>query len=121
MAVAELLARIRVALRHAQPGALAQERFCEGGLDVDLAQRRASAGGTDIALSRREFDLLALLVRNAGRVMTHRHLLTNVWGPAHAADVQYLRVYIGQLRQKLGPSGAMLRTEPGVGYRLVAA
>ena len=119
--VAELLARIRVALRHAQPGALTQERFSEGELDVDLAQRRVSAAGAEIPLSRREFELLALLVRNAGRVMTHRQLLTSVWGPAHATDVQYLRVYIGQLRQKLGDTGAMLRTEAGVGYRLVAS
>ncbi len=118
--VAELLARIRVALRHAQPGGLAQERFSHGGLDVDLAQRQVRVAGTAVTLSRREFDLLALLVRNAGRVMTHRQLLTSVWGPAHASDVQYLRVYIGQLRQKLSLSGAVLQTEAGVGYRMQA-
>ena len=75
-----------------------------------------------MTLSPREYDLLALLVRNAGRVVTQRHLLTAVWGPAHAGDVQYLRVYVGHLRQKLGPSGTrLITTEPGVGYRLLDA
>jgi len=117
--VAELLARIRVALRHAQPGALAAERFTHAGLDVDLALRLVRIDGAPVALSPREYELLALLVRNAGRVMTHRHLLTSVWGPAHVGDVQYLRVYVGHLRQKLGNAGRLIGTEAGVGYRLM--
>ncbi len=117
--VAELLARIRAALRHAQPGTLAAEQFAAGPLAVDLARRTVRVAGTALTLSPREYDLLTLLVRNAGRVMTHRQLLTSVWGPAHAADVQYLRVYVGQLRQKLGAAGSLLTTEPGVGYRML--
>ena len=117
--VAELLARIRAALRHAQPGTLAAEIFAAGGLEVDMARLAVRVAGTAVTLSPREYQLLTLLVRNAGRVMTHRQLLTTVWGPAHAADVQYLRVYVGQLRQKLGASGGLLTTEPGVGYRLL--
>jgi two-component system KDP operon response regulator KdpE len=75
--------------------------------------------GNAVPLTPREYDLLIMIVRNAGRVITHRQLLTAVWGPAHTADVQYLRVYVGHLRQKLGPLvGAMLMTEPGVGYRM---
>ncbi len=116
--VAELLARIRAALRHAQPGGPIQEKFAYAALRVDLARRTVQVVDVTVPLSPREFELLATLIRNAGRVMTHRQLLTSVWGPAHAADVQYLRVYIGQLRQKLGDAGSLLQTEPGVGYRL---
>jgi two-component system KDP operon response regulator KdpE len=72
-----------------------------------------------LTLSPREYALLELLARNAGKVLTHRQLLTAVWGPAHVNDVQYLRVYIGQLRQKLGGDGAgLIATEAGVGYRM---
>ena len=87
--------------------------------DPDALIEAAAAGTATLPSAIWRF--LPLLVRNSGRVMTHRHLSTSVRGPAHAADVQYLRVYIGQSRQKLGPSGALLRTEPDVGYRLVAA
>jgi two-component system KDP operon response regulator KdpE len=117
--VGELLARIRAALRHrrAQDGVPDVVRL--PGLDVDLARRQArAADGAVLALSPREWRLLGLLARNAGRVLTHRQLLTGVWGPAHATDVQYLRVYVGQLRQKLGPAGRLIATEPGVGYRM---
>ena len=90
------------------------------GLTVDLERRTVSTDGVPIPLSPREYDLLTLLVRNAGRVMTHRQLLTTVWGPANVDDVQYLRVYVGHLRQKLGTAGArLIATEPGVGYRLL--
>ena len=68
-------------------------------------------------MTPREWELLVLLARGEGRVLTHRQLLSGVWGPAHVEDAQYLRVYVGQLRQKLGPVAALLRTEPGVGYR----
>ena len=76
--------------------------------------------GAEVVLTPREYDLLAALVRNAGRVITHQQLLTQLWGPKHAEDTQYLRVHIGQLRQKLGPGPAsLIRTEAGVGYRLL--
>jgi two-component system KDP operon response regulator KdpE len=114
-AVGELLARIRAALRHrlAQQGT--PEIFRSGNLEMDLLRRVVKVDGEPVVLSPREYGLLALLVRNVGRVMTHRQILTAVWGPAHVDDVQYLRVYIGHLRQKLG---ALIATEAGVGYRL---
>lgn len=118
--VGELLARIRAALRHGRAQAGVAEVFRAEGVEVDLARRRVLADSVPVTLSPREYDLLALLVQNAGRVLTHRHLLTAVWGPAHVEDVQYLRVYVGHLRQKLGPAGArLIATEPGVGYRLL--
>jgi two-component system KDP operon response regulator KdpE len=118
--VAELLARIRVALRHRRAQDGVPEVLDLPGLSVDFAHRAVTANGAALSLSPREWALLHLLARNAGRVLTHGQLLTAVWGPAHAHDVQYLRVYVGQLRQKLGPAATLLRTEPGVGYRLTA-
>ena len=119
-AVGELLARIRASLRHARRQGGVAERWSNAGIVVDLADRRVSAEGKPVQLSRREYDLLSLLVRSAGRVMTHRQVLTAIWGPAHAGDVQYLRVYVGQLRAKLGAAGPrLIATEPGVGYRLL--
>jgi len=117
--VGELLARIRTALRHrrTQEGTAEVIRF--PGLELDLAKLQAHVDGTRLPLSRREWALLTLLARNAGRVLTHRQLLTAVWGPAHADDVQYLRVYVGQIRQKLGVAAALITTEPGIGYRMV--
>jgi two-component system KDP operon response regulator KdpE len=118
----ELMARIRAALRdigNAQP---AQTLFSFPHLDVDLDRRLVRAEGAVVPLTPREYDLLVILVRNAGRVITHRQLLTAVWGPAHTHDVQYLRVYVGHLRHKLGAlAGALLSTEAGVGYRLAEA
>ena len=118
--VGELLARVRAALRHARAQGGVPETWRGAGLEVDLALRRVTASGLAVQLSPREYDLLAMLVQNAGRVMMHKQLLTAVWGPAHADDVQYLRVYVGHLRQKLGAeAGRLIATEPGVGYRLV--
>jgi two-component system KDP operon response regulator KdpE len=120
-ALSELLARIRAALRRV--GAVARQPVDTvvrvGGLEVDLGRRTARVeGGEPLKLTPREWDLLAALVRGGeGRVMTQRQLLTAVWGPAHAEDAQYLRVYVGHLRQKLGPAAGLIRTEPGVGYR----
>ncbi|MBW6402007.1 response regulator [Roseomonas sp. HJA6] len=120
-ALGELLARIRALLRRgARRGveeAPAVLRF--GPLEVDLARRLARLDGADpLKLTPREWDLLAALARAGdGRVITQRQLLHAVWGPAHAEDAQYLRVYIGHLRQKLGPAARLIRTEPGVGYR----
>lgn len=117
--VGELLARLRAAVRRgaaqAEPGAVVRS----GVLEVDTARRLVRVEGATVALSPREYALLALLARNKGRVLTHPHLLTAIWGPAHAEDVTYLRVYVGHLRQKLGArAGRLLMTEPGVGYRL---
>ncbi|MGX9961963.1 response regulator [Roseomonas sp. F4] len=119
-ALAELLARIRAALRRrAAPGAATEAVRRFGPLEVDFPQRTARLDGQDpLRLTPREWDLLAALVRAGdGRVVTQRHLLATVWGPAHVEDTQYLRVYIAQLRQKLGSAASLIRTEPGVGYR----
>jgi two-component system KDP operon response regulator KdpE len=130
--VDELTARIRVALRHAarpaKSGPTAYEATAGGRtLRVDPEARTISvadaAGARDIRLTPTEFSLLAFLVKHAGKVLTHQQILKEVWGPTHAADVQYLRVYAGQLRQKLESAPAQPRfliTEPGVGYRLAA-
>jgi two-component system KDP operon response regulator KdpE len=118
-AVGELMARIRAVLRRrlAQDGA--PPVFHADGLTIDMMKRLVRLNDTPLTLSPREYSLLALLARNAGKVLTHRQLLTAVWGPAHVNDVQYLRVYIGQLRQKLGAAGAaLIGTEAGVGYRM---
>jgi two-component system KDP operon response regulator KdpE len=118
----ELLARIRVALRETGSAKAAETLFRFPHLEVDLDRRVVRADGQPVSLTPREYDLLVLMVRHAGRVITHRQLLTAVWGPAHTHDVQYLRVYVGHLRQKLGAhAGAMILTEPGVGYRLAEA
>ncbi len=117
--VGEFLARLRAALRHK----LQDEGptiVTTGDLTVDLTKRLVTRAGAKIRLSPREYDLLSQLVQGAGKVMTHRHLLTAVWGPAHDEDVQYLRVFVGQLRQKIEPDPAvpaLILTEPGVGYR----
>jgi two-component system KDP operon response regulator KdpE len=116
--VGELLARIRTALRHRRAQDQVPETLRFAGLEIDLAARQVRVAGALLPLSRREWALLSLLAHNTGRVLTHRQLLTGVWGPAHVEDVQYLRVYIGQLRQKLGDAGSLIATEPGVGYRM---
>ena len=118
--VGELLARLRVALRHRIEATGVSGVITVGGLTIDLVKRLVTRDGAPIRLSPREYDLFAQLVQGAGRVVTHRQLLTAVWGPAHVEDVQYLRVFVGQLRQKieLDPAlPALIVTEPGVGYR----
>lgn len=119
--IQELLARIRVALRHSRPPETAEPIFEAHGVRVDLALRKVFRDGEEVHLTPTEYNLLAMLIRHAGRVLTHRQLLTEVWGPAYATESQYLRVYMGQLRHKLeaNPSRPQLLTnEPGVGYRL---
>ncbi len=121
--VEELLARIRVALRHAAlpPGAAPEPLFQSGELLVDLAARVVRRGNEEIHLTPTEYKLLALLVRHAGKVITHRQLLKEVWGTNYADQSHYVRVYMAQLRQKLEADPArprLLITEPGVGYRL---
>ncbi|MFH5926302.1 response regulator [Roseomonas xinghualingensis] len=121
-ALAELLARLRAALRRAAAsvGRDAPTRVVQvGQLEMDLVARTATLGGTPLKLTPREWGLLAALARaGAGRVVTQRQLLSAVWGPGHTESPQYLRVYIGHLRQKLGEAATLIRTEPGVGYRL---
>jgi len=118
--VGELLARLRVALRHRLQEQGAEPVVTVGDLTVDLVKRLVTRAGEAIRLSPREYDLLAQLVKGSGKVVTHKQLLIAVWGPAHEHDIQYLRVFVGQLRQKIEPdpsAPALILTEPGVGYR----
>jgi two-component system KDP operon response regulator KdpE len=120
---AELMARVRVALRHAARVAGTPEVVVEIGADirVDLVRRVIEVRGQEVHLTPIEYKLLALLVKHAGMVLTHRQLLEQVWGPGHAHQMQYLRVYMTQLRHKLEQEPARPKyfvTEPGVGYRL---
>ena len=118
----ELLARLRVAKRHADPST-GSPFFSSGGLEVDLAARTVKLHGTEVNLTGREYSLLRLLVRHAGKVLTHRQILREVWGIACVEHVQYLRVHVARLREKLesDPSQpALIVTEPGVGYRFHA-
>lgn len=122
-AMGELLARLRAALRHAARSRHETTAITIGDLEVDTLAHSAKRAGRNLKLTPKEFDLLALLIRHAGRAVTHRQLLTSVWGPGHSEDLQYLRVFIRQLRQKLEQAPerpALIITEPGVGYRLVA-
>jgi two-component system KDP operon response regulator KdpE len=121
--VEELLARIRVALRHAAlpPGAGPGPVFEAGDLRVDLAARRVSRAGQEVHLTPTEYKLLTTLLRYAGKVLTHRQLLKDVWGSNYVNQSHYVRVYMGQLRQKIEADPArprLLLTEPGGGYRL---
>jgi two-component system KDP operon response regulator KdpE len=117
--VGELLARIRTALRHRLQQDSAEKPVIFGNLVIDPATHRVTLDDEILSLTKREHALLLLLARNRGRVLTHRHILTAIWGHAHTEDVTYLRVYIGQLRRKLGVAlAALIVTEPGIGYRL---
>ena len=122
----ELLARVRVALRHRpspEPGAgSADQAVLEvGDVRVDVAHHQVTVGGRPVELTPKEFAFLALLARWPGRVLTHRTILREVWGPEYGTETQYLRVYASQLRKKLDDDAERPRlvTEPGVGYRLV--
>jgi two-component system KDP operon response regulator KdpE len=124
--VGELLARMRVALRHASMVAAGTTDpvYRTGDLEVDLARRHVLVAGREVHLTPIEYRLLAILVRHAGKVVTQRQLLREVWGPAFEEQSHYLRVYMQQLRKKLEREPARpahLRTEAGVGYRLVEA
>jgi two-component system, OmpR family, KDP operon response regulator KdpE len=123
--VGELMARVRVSLRHAAAvrADTGDPVFTVGELRVDLLHRRVTVGEREVHLTPNEFKLLASLVKHAGMVLTHRQLLKEVWGPGSGNETHYLRVYMNQLRQKLEPDPARpkyLLTEPGIGYRLLA-
>jgi two-component system KDP operon response regulator KdpE len=120
--MAELLARLKAALRHGLQAIGEAPVFRTGSISVDLVNRRVLLGDTEVHLSPKEYSLLRFLVAHAGKVVTHQQLLREVWGPAHVEDVQYLRVLMRQLRQKIEPNNPVARilvTEPSVGYRLL--
>lgn len=117
--IAELVARIRTALRHGFQAQGSEPVFKSGDLSVDLVRRIVTVGGEEVKLSPKEYEILRLLVVHAGKVLTHRFLMQEVWGPT--CDVQYLRIYVRQLRQKIETnpeSPSHILTETGVGYRL---
>lgn len=119
--VGELMARLRAALRHRGQRQGDTPLLKVADVEIDTARHRVMRNGAEIKLTRKEFDLLSCLARHSGKVITHRQLLTTVWGPAHGQDTQYLRVYIGQLRQKLEADPddpKIILTELGIGYRI---
>jgi two-component system KDP operon response regulator KdpE len=120
----ELLVRLRVALRHrrAQGGGVGDEPVLEvGDLSIDLARRLVTVDGRPVELTPKELGFLATLARHAGKVLTHRMILQEVWGPDYGTESEYLRVYASQLRKKVAedPARPRLVTEPGVGHRLI--
>ncbi len=120
--MAELLARLKAGLRHGLQAVGEAPVFRSGPLAVDLVNRRVMLEDNEVHLSPKEYSLLRFLVAHSGKVVTHHQLLKEVWGPAHVEDVQYLRVLMRQLRQKIEPDIAVARllvTEPSVGYRLL--
>ena len=121
--IGELMARIRTLLRHRSREEGETTVFESGGLVVDTLAHTVTRNGEALRLTPKEYDVLRLLVRNAGRVLTHRQILQAVWGPANVEDTQYLRVFVGRLRQKIEVDPAdpqLIVTEPGVGYRFKA-
>lgn len=121
--IGELLARVRTATRHRlEAGEAMETLFAFGDVTVDLSLRTVQKRGTQIHLTPTEYRLLTLLIANSGKVLTHRQILREVWGPSHAEDGHYVRVYMGHLRQKLEDEPAQpkhILTETAVGYRLV--
>src|SRR4249920_1848224 len=119
--VGELLARMRTALRHRMQRKAEIPVLHVGNLEVDAVRHRATRAGAELKLTPKEFELLSFLAKHAGRVVTHKQILTAVWGPAHTEDTQYLRVHVGQLRQKVeehADDPRIILTEPGIGYRI---
>ncbi|ANK71267.1 response regulator [Ensifer adhaerens] len=120
--IGELTARIRAALRHRVQMEGGQTQLSADGVSIDTIKRVVTKDGEPVRLTPKEYDLLVMLAHHAGRVVTHKTLLTSVWGVAHGEDLHYLRVFIGQLRGKIERDPAdpkIIRTEPGVGYRFV--
>ena len=123
-ATGELLARVRALCRRRAEGAGQPATAVLGDLVIDFARRTVRQKGRDVRLTRKEFDVLALLARSQGRLLTHAQILSVVWGAAHVEDSHYLRIAIAHLREKLGDDASSPRlifTEPGIGYRLVGA
>lgn len=121
--IGELMARIRTALRHVVQGEGGATVIASDGLEIDTIKRLVVRDRNQLRLTPKEYSLLVRLAQHAGKVVTHKTLLTAVWGPAHAEDMHYLRVLIGQLRSKIERYPAdprIIRTEPGVGYRFVS-
>ena len=119
--IGELLARIRVLLRAPAHAAASNAKLVLGPVVIDPIRHTVAISGTQVHFTPKEFELIALLAANPGRVLTHRHILENVWGPAHREDIAYLRVFIGQIRQKVEAEAAnpkLILTEPGIGYRV---
>lgn len=119
--IGELMARLRAALRHRNQQEIKEPLFVCEGLKVDLLHRLVSVDGRQVKLTPKEYELLRVLVIHAGKVLTHRQLLTQVWGASYSEQTHYLRIYINQLRQKLEPEPTQphyILTELGVGYRL---
>jgi two-component system, OmpR family, KDP operon response regulator KdpE len=120
--VQELMARVRTLLRWRVAPADAASAYDDGRLQIDLARRELRVDGQPVVLTRKEYALLALLLQNAGRVVTQPQLLRELWGPTHQEDTHYLRILVGKLRQKLGDEAAAPRwiaTEPGVGLKFI--
>ena len=120
-ATGELLARLRALLRSRKPATEEKSVLTFGDLTINLAAHSVARGGVEARLTRKEFEVLALLAQHAGRLITHRQLLTTIWGPAHTEDAHYLRIAIGHIREKIGDDASdpkFILTEPGVGYRL---
>jgi two-component system KDP operon response regulator KdpE len=116
--MAELEARLRVALRHRPSSDEAPSNLVVGPLSVDPVHHMAAVDGRPLDLTAREFDLLAYLAQHAGKVCTHQMILQAVWGTGYADEAHYLRVYAHRLRRKLGDAGHLLHTQPGIGYQL---
>jgi two-component system KDP operon response regulator KdpE len=120
--MAELVTRIRVALRHRYQAQGTLPVLRAGDLEIDLVNRRVSRGGSEIKLSPTEYDIVRLMAEHAGKILTHDYILRRVWGDDKADDIQYLRVYVRAIRKKLGDrigENEIIRTEMGIGYRLV--
>lgn len=121
--MSELLARIRAAQRHRRSATTEETTFRSEALEIDFERRRVTVNGKDVHLTATEYSLLRLLALSAGKVLTHRHILREVWGPNQEKDTHYLRIYVGALRKKIETdptSPALILTEPGVGYRFKA-
>jgi two-component system KDP operon response regulator KdpE len=119
--VGELMARMRTALRHRMQRNKETPLLRVADVEIDVVRHRVTRAGVELKLTPKEFDLLSFLARNGGRVLTHRQILAAVWGIAHTSDTQYLRVYVGQLRQKIEDKAddpRIILTEPGIGYRI---
>lgn len=119
--VGELMARMRTAIRHRMQRQGETPVLSAGDVEIDSVRHRVMRGVEEVKLTPKEFELLSFLARHSGKVVTHRQILAAVWGPAHVQDTQYLRVYVGQLRQKIETNPddpRIIVTEPGVGYRI---